>query len=61
MSQEKQVFLNKGAGTFLYSGPIPKSALEDDLKTILGFFSRGFAEGWRVALGVVEHWPSSVG
>lgn len=50
-SQEKRAFLNGGAGTFLCFGLIPKPALEDDLKTILGFFSRGFTKGWQAAFG----------
>lgn len=40
-----------GAGTFLCFSLIPKPVLEDDLKTILGFFCRGFSKGWRAALG----------
>lgn len=39
------------AGTFLCSGLIPKPELEDGLKTIIGGFSRGFAEGWRAVFG----------
>lgn len=35
-------------------GLIPKAVLEGELKTIFGFFSRGFAEGWWVAFGDSE-------
>lgn len=41
----------RGACTFLCFGVIPKPVLEDGLKTILGFFSRGFAEGWQAVFG----------
>lgn len=49
--QSRETSLSEwGAGTFVCLGLIPKQALEDGLKTILGF-SGGFAKGWWAAFG----------